>query len=85
MVPVAGVEPAPCRQDWILSPARLPIPSHRHIQLFFEASRLVSRKSEDILEDIARNFGFPDFKNPYILRVSGIGTGEGQTDFEFLK
>ena len=29
LVPVAGVEPAPCRQDWILSPARLPIPSHR--------------------------------------------------------
>ena len=31
LVPVAGVEPAPCCQDWILSPARLPIPSHRHI------------------------------------------------------
>ena len=31
MVPVAGVEPAPCCQDWILSPARLPIPSHRQI------------------------------------------------------
>ena len=28
-MPVAGVEPAPCCQDWILSPARLPIPSHR--------------------------------------------------------
>ena len=29
MVPEAGLEPAPCRQDWILSPARLPIPSFR--------------------------------------------------------
>ncbi len=32
MVPVAGVEPARCRHHWILSPARLPIPSHRLIQ-----------------------------------------------------
>ena len=32
VVPVAGVEPAPCCQDWILSPARLPIPSHRPIR-----------------------------------------------------
>ena len=29
LVPEAGVEPAPCCQDWILSPARLPIPSFR--------------------------------------------------------
>ena len=31
MVPVAGLEPARCRHRWILSPLRLPIPSHRHI------------------------------------------------------
>ena len=30
MVPVAGLEPARCYQRWILSPLRLPIPSHRH-------------------------------------------------------
>ena len=30
VVPVAGLEPARCRQRWILSPLRLPIPSHRH-------------------------------------------------------
>ena len=30
LVPVAGVEPARCRHHRILSPARLPIPSHRH-------------------------------------------------------
>ena len=29
LVPVAGLEPARCRQRWILSPLRLPIPSHR--------------------------------------------------------
>ncbi|CAI3648105.1 hypothetical protein CNEO4_340041 [Clostridium neonatale] len=30
MVPVTGVEPVRYRYHWILSPARLPIPSHRH-------------------------------------------------------
>ena len=30
MVPVTGLEPVRCRQRWILSPLRLPIPSHRH-------------------------------------------------------
>ena len=29
MVPVAGLEPARYRYRWILSPLRLPIPSHR--------------------------------------------------------
>ncbi len=29
MVPVAGLEPARYRYQWILSPSRLPIPSHR--------------------------------------------------------
>ena len=33
LVPVAGLEPARCRQRWILSPLRLPIPSHRQINL----------------------------------------------------
>lgn len=31
LVPVAGVEPARYRYHWILSPARLPIPSHRQV------------------------------------------------------
>ena len=30
-MPVAGLEPARCRHRWILSPLRLPIPSHRQI------------------------------------------------------
>ncbi len=29
LVPVVGVEPTRYRYHWILSPARLPIPSHR--------------------------------------------------------
>ena len=31
LVPVTGLEPVRCRQRWILSPLRLPIPSHRQI------------------------------------------------------
>ena len=33
LVPVTGLEPVRCRQRWILSPLRLPIPSHRHITI----------------------------------------------------
>ena len=33
LVPVTGVEPVRYRYHWILSPARLPIPSHRQILL----------------------------------------------------
>ena len=33
LVPVAGLEPARCRHRWILSPLRLPIPSHRQISV----------------------------------------------------
>ena len=35
MVPVAGLEPARCRQRWILSPLRLPIPSHRQVLMYY--------------------------------------------------
>ena len=31
LVPVAGLEPARCRHQRILSPSRLPIPSHRPV------------------------------------------------------
>jgi len=30
LVPGAGIEPARCRQRWILSPVRLPVPPSRH-------------------------------------------------------
>ena len=33
LVPVAGLEPARCCHRWILSPLRLPIPTHRRVQL----------------------------------------------------
>ena len=33
LVPVAGLEPARCRHRWILSPLRLPIPSHRQVSM----------------------------------------------------
>ena len=41
LVPVAGLEPARCRQRWILSPLRLPIPSHRQVcfKLYNHSSR----------------------------------------------
>ena len=32
LVPVTGLEPVRCRQRRILSPLRLPIPSHRQVQ-----------------------------------------------------
>ena len=44
MVPVAGVEPAPCCQDWILSPARLPIPSHRRVTIITHFTRFCNIK-----------------------------------------
>ena len=44
LVPVAGVEPAPCCQDWILSPARLPIPSHRRVTIITHFARFCNIK-----------------------------------------
>ena len=35
MVPVVGVEPTRYRYHWILSPARLPIPSYRHYSIYY--------------------------------------------------
>ncbi len=37
LVPVAGVEPARCRHRGILSPVRLPIPSHRRASIIINA------------------------------------------------
>ena len=42
-MPVAGVEPARYRYHWILSPARLPIPSHRRIN-YYITSRTVCQE-----------------------------------------
>ena len=37
MVPVTGLEPVRCRQRWILSPLRLPIPTHRQVLNYYSA------------------------------------------------
>ena len=44
MVPVTGVEPVRCLHHWILSPARLPIPSHRQniTEIFYHSSSILS-------------------------------------------
>ena len=48
LVPVIGVEPIRYRYHWILSPARLPIPSHRRIAFIifhlFEKIKPFSKK-----------------------------------------
>ena len=44
LVPVAGLEPARHRWQWILSPPRLPIPTHR--QKHIEYSTLLCRMQE---------------------------------------
>ena len=36
MVPMVGVEPTRCRQRRILSPLRLPIPSHRPVTVIIQ-------------------------------------------------
>ena len=36
MVAMVGIEPTRPRGHWILNPARLPIPPHRHIEVSFE-------------------------------------------------
>ena len=46
MVPVAGLEPARCRHRWILSPLRLPIPSHRHLVYRYDIIRQNAEKSK---------------------------------------
>ena len=37
LVPVTGLEPVRCRQRWILSPLRLPIPTHRQVLNYYSA------------------------------------------------
>ena len=45
LVPVVGVEPTRCCHHWILNPARLPIPSHRHGFIFTPNLKIATRKS----------------------------------------
>ena len=46
LVPVVGLEPTRCRHQRILSPSRLPIPSHRRINFFIIAHRAVKIKKK---------------------------------------
>ncbi len=43
LVPVTGLEPVRCRQRWILSPLRLPIPSHRQTALFQDSFYIIAK------------------------------------------
>ena len=68
MVPVTGLEPVRCRQRWILSPLRLPIPSHRPIQFTlykkprqFARAKFHSRPARKSQAFIAHKF------SPFIL------------------
>lgn len=49
MVPVVGVEPTLSNENWILSPARLPIPPHRqiHFKLYTKRKHLSIKKSKN--------------------------------------
>ena len=48
VVPVVGVEPTRYRYHRILSPARLPIPSHRHKQCLYILSQYFSFVKHEI-------------------------------------
>ena len=70
MVPVAGVEPARHRWQRILSPPRLPIPTHRQVY-FDETASKRPWKNEVGQEVDFEKTCYSIFKNPYISRVSG--------------
>ena len=55
MVPVAGLEPARCRHRWILSPLRLPIPSHRQNNVTYYT--LLCRKKQALFLIFRRRTG----------------------------
>ena len=52
LVPVTGLEPVRCRQRWILSPLRLPIPSHRRGDLV-----IISHGARKFKGEFADTFG----------------------------
>ena len=82
LVPVAGVEPARYRYHWILSPARLPIPSHRQVHCIL-ATKVLYTKLEIcqplkahsdinfyiILSNAARLHIFPSFQRIKCFRL----------------
>ena len=48
LVSVAGLEPARCHQRGILSPLRLPIPSHRHLMLLYNSTSLFQTQAKQM-------------------------------------
>ena len=54
MVPEAGVEPARYRYHWILSPARLPIPSFRRFAYYIITFLFVLQDVFEIFLEIER-------------------------------
>lgn len=52
MVPVAGLEPAHHRWQWILSPPRLPIPTHRHLHFQSHAKNRIREIGGTLWRDI---------------------------------
>ena len=68
LVPVTGLEPVRCRHRWILSPLRLPIPSHRHARSAY-AQSLLSIQHLSLLGKrfFAGNSKINDRKRPKIV------------------
>ncbi len=64
-MPKAGLEPARCRQHWILSPARLPIPPLRQMVVYI--SKIYYTEKSRKMQGFFENFlYFPAF---YLLTV----------------
>ena len=73
MVPVVGVEPTRYRYHWILSPARLPIPSYRH-----ESKAIISHSRDKIKHFfifLQKNNTFCDSPFPILRATTGKGAG----------
>ena len=59
MVPVTGLEPVRCRQRWILSPLRLPIPSHRQVRnLLYSDEKKKARRIVQIGKNLVSSWQF---------------------------
>ena len=56
LVPVVGLEPTRCRHQRILSPSRLPIPSHRRMQLVVRSNNM--RILPQRRQKVKRKFAF---------------------------
>ena len=66
LVPVIGVEPIRYRYHWILSPARLPIPSHRHI---YHTTDILPQKSHFVKTFFEKSFPFLYIPCSFLSRI----------------